>query len=280
MGQRAGQVQLRAVDGEDPVPVPQLASRLARGLLENRPVDTPEHVGVNLGAGRADRRGRHRLRLWQRDPQPAALLPQLGQGQGIALAVGREHQPEDEQHHQQGVEDPLPLLPLPVVLARHAHHRADDALPQLHEAILGLRLRHQLARLGQRAWPGRRARPVQQDRAPVGVQRVDVHALGCLGRCRSPGLAPLRHAEELPVGRPVAGRPVVLQVNEGLHQHRPVAVPLLPVLRQLLQRQPQRLRRQELDLLLFFSLFQWILPNYSMNSSGRCSNWFTTAGEN
>ena len=31
---------------------------------------------------------------------------------------------------------------------------------------------------------------------------------------------------------------------------------------------------------LFFSLFQWILPNYSMNSSGRCSNWFTTAGEN
>ena len=32
--------------------------------------------------------------------------------------------------------------------------------------------------------------------------------------------------------------------------------------------------------LLFFSLFQWVLPNYSMNSSGRCSNWFTTAGEN
>ena len=32
--------------------------------------------------------------------------------------------------------------------------------------------------------------------------------------------------------------------------------------------------------MLFFSLFQWILPNYSMNSSGRCSNWFTTAGEN
>ena len=31
---------------------------------------------------------------------------------------------------------------------------------------------------------------------------------------------------------------------------------------------------------LFFSLFQWILPNYSMNSSGRCSNWCTTAGEN
>ncbi len=28
--------------------------------------------------------------------QPAALLPQLGQGQGVALAVGREHQPEDE----------------------------------------------------------------------------------------------------------------------------------------------------------------------------------------
>ena len=34
------------------------------------------------------------------------------------------------------------------------------------------------------------------------------------------------------------------------------------------------------DKVLFFSLFQWILPNYSMNSSGRCSNWFTAAGEN
>ena len=32
-------------------------------------------------------------------------------------------------------------------------------------------------------------------------------------------------------------------------------------------------------LVLFFSLFQWILPNYSMNLSGRCSNWFTTVGE-
>ena len=36
----------------------------------------------------------------------------------------------------------------------------------------------------------------------------------------------------------------------------------------------------DLEQLLFFSLFQWILPNYSMNSSGRCSNWFTSAGEN
>ena len=38
--------------------------------------------------------------------------------------------------------------------------------------------------------------------------------------------------------------------------------------------------RRVCQALLFFSLFQWILPNYSMNSSGRCSNWFTTAGEN
>ena len=38
--------------------------------------------------------------------------------------------------------------------------------------------------------------------------------------------------------------------------------------------------RELLRTVLFFSLFQWILPNYSMNSSGRCSNWFTTAGEN
>ena len=39
-------------------------------------------------------------------------------------------------------------------------------------------------------------------------------------------------------------------------------------------------RRSGREGVLFFSLFQWILPNYSMNSSGRCSNWFTTAGEN
>ena len=47
--------------------------------------------------------------------------------------------PEHEQHHQQRVEDPLPLEPLAVVLARHAHHGADDVLPQLHEALPGPR---------------------------------------------------------------------------------------------------------------------------------------------
>ena len=44
--------------------------------------------------------------------------------------------------------------------------------------------------------------------------------------------------------------------------------------------EPSAASGSHVDMLLFFSLFQWILPNYSMNSSGRCSNWFTSAGEN
>ena len=62
-------------------------------------------------------------------------------------------------------------------------------------------------------------------------------------------------------------------LQQGREQHGPVgeALPLGEVAQLLEELAPR---------VLFFSLFQWILPNYSMNSSGRCSNWFTTAGEN
>ena len=168
------------------------------------------------------------------------MVPQLGQHRGVAAPVGREHQPEHEQHHQQRVEGPPALDPLPVVRARHAHQGADQLLPELHEARPGPR--RAAARLG------RLGRALLQDPAPVRMQRVHVHILGRLGRHSAHRPARLRLADALPVGCPVAGPLMLPRVHVGLGQHRPAAVPPLPVLRQLPQRQPQGLRRQALHL--------------------------------
>ena len=199
-----------------------------------------EDLLVHLGAGLADRRGRDRLRLRQGHLELAAVVPQLGQHRGVAAPVGREHQPEHEQHHQQRVEGPSALDPLPVVRARHAHQGADQLLPELHEARPGPR--RAAARLG------RLGRALLQDPAPVRMQRVHVHILGRLGRHSAHRPARLRLADALPVGCPVAGPLMLPRVHVGLGQHRLAAVPPLPVLRQLPQRQPQGLRRQALHL--------------------------------
>ena len=238
--QGARQVQLGAVDSEGAVAVPQRAGPVPGQPLEDGAVSAAEDLLVHLGAGLADRRGRDRLRLRQGHLELAAVVPQLGQHRGVAAPVGREHQPEHEQHHQQRVEGPPALDPLPVVRARHAHQGADQLLPELHEARPGPR--RAAARLG------RLGRALLQDPAPVRMQRVHVHILGRLGRHSAHRPARLRLADALPVGCPVAGPLMLPRVHVGLGQHRPAAVPPLPVLRQLPQRQPQGLRRQALHL--------------------------------
>ena len=125
---------------------------------------------VHLGAGLADRRGQTGCGCGR----ATSSSEQLGQHRGVAAPVGREHQPEHEQHHQQRVEGPPALDPLPVVRARHAHQGADQLLPELHEARPGPR--RAAARLG------RLGRALLQDPAPVRMQRVHVHILGRLGR--------------------------------------------------------------------------------------------------
>ena len=99
--ERAGQVQLRAVDGEGAVAVPQRGRTVPGHLGEHRAMEPPEHFLVDLGAGLANRRGRDRPRLRQGQLQPAALLPQVGQDRAVGPPLGREHQPEHEQDHQQ-----------------------------------------------------------------------------------------------------------------------------------------------------------------------------------
>ena len=111
LDQRPRQVYLGAVHGEDPVPFPSLAGIGQAGLFENPAMENLEHVLVQLGPGIANRRGRNRLRLGQRDPQRPALVPQFGKCDRVALPVLREHQPEDEQHDQQGVQHPAAALP-------------------------------------------------------------------------------------------------------------------------------------------------------------------------
>ena len=133
--QRAGQVQLGAVDGEDAMAAPQRARVVARRVLQDGAVDAQERLRVDLGPRAAQGAGRNRLGLRQRDVELAALVPQLGCRRRVALVAGREHQPEDEQHQQQGVEQPPALHPGAVPLARHAHHVGQYARPHLQEAL-------------------------------------------------------------------------------------------------------------------------------------------------
>ncbi len=95
----------------------------------------------------------------------AAVLPQMAQHGGVAAPLGLELQAEHEQDHQQRVQRALALDPLRIVLARHAHGRGDQLLPQLHETVPGQRRRH-----GTPAACLRR-RALAQQRLPVRLQR-------------------------------------------------------------------------------------------------------------
>ena len=207
-------------------------------------MDAEEHFVMDLAAGIVHRGLRDGFGLGQGDVQSTALRPQIAQGQGISLAVGREYQAEDEQHYQQGVEHPLPLHPGRVVLVRHLHHRRQDLLPQGSEALVRLRPWLRL----RRTRPGHARRAPGQHPLPVRPQRVDVHVLRRFGRLVALRLAAARLPHPLPIRRLVAGPPVPLRVHIRFDQSRPVAMLALPVPGQLPQRQPQRMRGQILYL--------------------------------
>ena len=83
VAQRAGQVQLGAVDGEDGVAAPQPAGSVGRRARENRVVDVPEGLVADLGPGVADRGDRHGPGAGQGQLQLPALLPHLLQRGGV-----------------------------------------------------------------------------------------------------------------------------------------------------------------------------------------------------
>ena len=246
--QRARQVQLGAVDGEDAMATPQRARVVARRVLQDGAVDAQERLRVDLGPRAAQGAGRNRLGLRQRDVELAALVPQLGRRRRVALVAGREHQPEDEQHHQQGVEQPPALHPCAVPLARHAHHVGQHARPHLQEALPRCRAlgcaRRRRRRARGRLLAGEGPRPLQQGLLPARVQRPHVHRLGRHRRVAALRLAALRLADALPARRPVAGSRVALAVDIGFQQDRPVAVLPLPVGGDLPRRQAQHVRSQ------------------------------------
>ena len=91
LDQRAGQVHLGSVDGEGAVVLPSAA---VCAVTEDFPVQVKEQVLVYPGPGLADRRGGHRLALRQCDPQLPALVPQLREYGGVALAASGQDQAE------------------------------------------------------------------------------------------------------------------------------------------------------------------------------------------
>ncbi len=192
--ERPRQGELGAVDGEDAVAEPERSGLL--GAAQDLGMEAFEDVLVNARPGLAHGGVGDRPLLGQGHVQGAALGPQLGQRGGVALAAGSEHEAEHEQHHQQRVEDPAALLPAAVFLGGQGAERAEQVLPQGDEVRLG-----GLRRLRRRLPAALGARPLQQDRAEVLRQRIDIHVLGMAsGVGAAPGLA-----DAGPVGGPVAG---------------------------------------------------------------------------
>ena len=149
--ERARQVELGAVDGEHAMALPARPGAL--GTPQDLGLELLEDILVELGPGLAHGGVGDRLRLRQGHVEGAALGPQLGQRGGVALAAGGEHEAEHEQHHQQRVEHAAALLPAAVVVGGQGAERADQALPQGHEARVGGRGRGRgrLALAGPRA---------------------------------------------------------------------------------------------------------------------------------
>ena len=146
---------------------------------------------------------------------------------------------------------------------RNVHRRASKKIPSDHhqspaqpfiaqvtpaKLFLGPILRGQRLLPG----PGRRwsqpphRRQGAQPLSKVLLQRIDQYDL--FGQLSLPipilAPAPLGHADELPVGRPVTASMKTAGLHERFHQHRPVAEAFQPILAHPLQGQSQHLRGQ------------------------------------
>ena len=214
-------VDLAAVDGEEPMPLPAPVAVVFAGRVEDGAVDLPEGVLVELLpglAGGGDGRGtvgRHG------HAGVEAVAPQFGEDGGVALVAVGQDQAEHEQDDQQAVPDPAAPLPLRVEAGGDRRCRLDEVDPSAAElAVGGNGADPLLARLR----PGLAL--AAQDGFAVGVQRQDVGVL----RRPSPALGGL--ADELPVGGPVAAGGEATAVHEGLAQDRPDFEPVFPVVGQ------------------------------------------------
>ncbi len=193
---------------------------------------------VDLRPGGAHARRSDGFGLRQRNAASPALLPERGKGRRVAVA--REHQPIDEEHHEQSVDDPPPELPDTVVGRRSRGCRADEFLPGEQEGVV-------CGEPGRRPWlrlaPRRSALRAMQENLPeVRAQRIDVDPFGRFPLA-APGLAEIE-----PVRRPVAGAIEAARIHKRLYQYRTAAVLLLPVIGQPPHRHRQHLGSQVPDL--------------------------------
>ena len=220
LDQWTGQVHLGSVDGERAMAFPPPIGAV---VPKNLAVQIEEQVLVNLCAGLADRRGGHGRTLRQCDAELAALIPQLGEDDRIALVPARQNETEHEQHDDQAVEDPFALHPLAVVSGGELPGRIDDLHPHRDVRVVARWRRGLAAR--------RRPALTLQHRAEAGVERKDKDLLRRLGPASAS--APGRHADHGPVGGSVASPVETGRIHERLAQDRSASMALLPLLRKL-----------------------------------------------
>ena len=98
------------------------------GRLENR--------FIELASSRTEGRGGDAAFLWQGQLQFLAVIPEIIDGRAVALRVFGRDQAEDQQHEHHGVDNPLALTPLPIVIGGHIVEDVGDLLPQRDERLL------------------------------------------------------------------------------------------------------------------------------------------------
>ncbi len=222
-----GQGDLRAVDGESPVTLPQ---RALGTVGEDLRVQALERGLVELLPRLAGRRCRWRLRLRQLDACGLAMLPEFAERGPVALPARRGNEAEHEQHDQQAVEDPPTFLPARVLAFRNRNGGRNKRLPALREPPVGDGGPSPFS-TRRRLLP-RRAALRAQDLAstPLKRQYVDPFAR----------LAPARGiTDALPVGRTVARGLEPGLVDEGLDEDGTPAVKTLPVVGEAARRHGQ-----------------------------------------
>ncbi len=110
--QRAWQGVLGAIDGEDPVSLPE---RIGGTVRADVVVQSLEHPRVQFLPGRTDRGGGRRFVLWKGDRMHLALLPQRAERGLVPLFRGRGRDPQDKENEQEAAEDPAPFLPASIL---------------------------------------------------------------------------------------------------------------------------------------------------------------------
>ena len=115
--QRAGEVQLAAVDSKGAVSVP---GRIVEIMGKDVTMKVTEDVFMHARAGFADGGGDNRLRLRSGHAETLALFPELSDDGCVAMTSAGENETDDQEHDDQGGECSVSLDPGGIMVMGHA----------------------------------------------------------------------------------------------------------------------------------------------------------------